>query len=117
MRFSYVWPIRFCELNEKLPKRLHAGKCKNLSQGGIKISSLAPLERNAVALVDLDLKALSLRIRTDEIILVRDKHILAEVAWRHLNLETSLFETGLRFIETTRQREFESFIAQASIIN
>ena len=115
-RLSYVWPVRFCELTGNPPKLLHFGKCKNLSQGGIKISALTPLERSAIALLDLDLNALSLRIRTDEIILVSDKHILVEVAWRHLNLQTGLFEAGLRFLEARKIRKYASFIERATSI-
>ena len=113
LRFSYVWPIRFCDLSTHLPKSLHHGRCKNLSQGGLKINSVAPLERHSIAIVDLDVHALSVLIRTDELLLISDRRILAEVAWRHLNLETGLFEAGLRFVEAKRQEEFEDLISRA----
>ena len=117
LRFSYVWPLRFCQLNTSSPLALQLGKCKNLSQGGLKINALTPLERRAVAVVDLDLNPLSVSIRTDGILLIANRRILVEVAWRHLNLETGLFEAGLRFIEIDRKREFETLIGRAVAIS
>ena len=93
---------------------LQIGKCKNVSRSGMRITALEPLERNTTALVDVDLEKLPPQIQTQELLLASEKRILAEVAWRNLNLETGLFEAGLRFIEADRRQEFESAIAQAA---
>ena len=115
-RFSCVWDIRFCELGGKTIKSLQAGKCKNLSQGGMKITALQPLEPNTVVLLELNTDRLATHIRTKEILFASPDHLLAEVAWRHLNLETGLFEAGVRFLEADERDRYESHIAQASTL-
>ena len=116
-RITYVWPIRFCELNGKPSALLHIAKSKNLSQSGMKITSIVPLERNAIALLDLNGEALAENISVDEILMVLEGRVLVEVAWRHLNLESRLFEAGLRFIEKKKRRDYETLIARAAAIN
>jgi hypothetical protein len=113
-RVSYLASIRFSELASDPPKAFYAGKVKNLSRGGMKISALAPLERRSIILVDLDLKTILEMIRTKQILSISDRRILAEVAWRHLNLQTGLFEAGLRFLEPRDRTEYECAIAQAA---
>lgn len=116
LRFSYVWPIRFCEFNTNSPSALQTGRCKNLSRGGLKIHALTPLERHSVAVIDLDLNSLSVLIPTDEILIISERKLLAQVAWRHLNLNTGLFEAGLQFVESKRREEFEDLIERAVAI-
>src|SRR3989344_5871753 len=113
-RISCAWPIRFSKMNGKLRPPLQIGKCKNISQSGMKITALEPLERNAKALIDVDLEKLPPQIQTQELLLASERRILAEVAWRHLNLETGLFEAGIHFIEADRREECESLVVQAA---
>lgn len=100
---------------------------KNLGQGGAKITALPPLTPQGKILIRLNLKPLSVVIDTRDFLFVSTgpsfedsgeepegiRQILAEVAWRHLNLETGLFEAGLRFIEGWRRRDYESYITSA----
>jgi len=112
-RRSLFTSLRFLEMNGKPSKGLHHAKSKNVSKSGMKITSMAPLERNSVALLDLDLSAIARQVREAELLLVSHRRILAEVKWRTLNLQTGLFESGLQFIDPARRREFETQIAQA----
>ena len=109
LRLSYVWPVRFCEADNKSVAPSHPGKCKNLSQGGMKITALQPLKRDTTILMDTDLNRLSIHIRLKDILIASKERLLAQVAWRHLNLETGLFEMGLRFIQAHRRREFGGY--------
>ena len=117
VRYLCAWRVRFCELNsnnrnEATPP-LHLGKCKDLSQCGMKISSFQPLSRNAIVLLEVDLNLFAKHIKTDNLLLVSENRILAEVRWRHLNLETRLFEAGLEFLEARRELDYQEFIKQA----
>ena len=129
-RFPFSASIRLRELNEAVEgipikeKLSHIAKIKNLGQGGVKIRALPPLTPQGKVLIRLNLKPLSVLIDTQDFLFVSPselsvdkehsiddgKQILAEVAWRHLNLETGLFEAGLRFIEGGRRRDYESYI-------
>src|SRR3989338_8970614 len=113
-RIPCILPVRFSELNGKPSKLLHAAKSKNLSQSGMKITSIVPLERNAIVLLDLNWKALAATVPMNDILMISDGRILVEVAWRHLNLDSRLFEAGLRFIENKKRQNFEALIARAS---
>lgn len=111
-RVSYVWPVQFSEVNGKTLTPFRPGKSKNLSQGGMKITVLHPLNRDTAVLLDTNLDRLSIHIKLKDILVVSKARILAEVAWRHLNLETGFFETGFLFVHTHRRQEFESLMAQ-----
>jgi len=79
----------------------------------MKISSFQPLSRNAIVLLEVDLNLFAKHIKTDNLLLVSENRILAEVRWRHLNLETRLFEAGLEFLEARRELDYQEFIKQA----
>ncbi len=134
-RFPFISPVRLKELNEaangipRKSKRGCAAKIKNLGQGGAKITALAALMPQSKVLMDANLKSLSIVIDTRNLLFVSvpqdsyhkqtaetpksEKQILTEVAWRYLNLQTGLFEAGLRFIEEWRRRDYESYITSA----
>ncbi|MBI4395270.1 MAG: PilZ domain-containing protein [Candidatus Omnitrophica bacterium] len=112
-RVHYVWPIRFRELNGRPTPLLHAAQSKNLSQSGMKITSIVPLQRNAITLLELNLKSLAVIVPADDILMIDERHILVEVVWRRLNLESRLFETGLRFLERKRRCDYEALISRA----
>ena len=116
VRYLCAWQVKFCELDANSPKALHLGKCKNLSQGGLKITSFQPLSRNAIVLLEVDLNPFAKHTKLDNIIRISKNRILAEVRWRHLNLETRLFEAGLEFLEARREREYQEFIMRAKAI-
>jgi len=78
----------------------------------MEMTSIIPLTPKRFVLVDLDLKALEAIVPAKNLFLVSGKHILTQVEWRHLNLETSLFEAGLKFIEASRAEEFELVFKQ-----
>ncbi len=82
----------------------------------MKVTSLGSMERHSKALVDLGLKQLTELIRPSKAILIAGKRLLAEVAWRRLNLETGLFEMGLRFIQESERLNYVSLIAHAQNI-
>ncbi|MBI1977886.1 MAG: hypothetical protein HYS55_03955 [Candidatus Omnitrophica bacterium] len=116
VRFPCAWRIRFVELGEKLPKTFHLGKCKNVSERGLKITSLQPLSRKAVVLLEADLNLFAKHIKTDHLLKISDNRILAEVRWRHLDLDTRLFEAGLEFIEEGKRKEHGLFVTLANVI-
>lgn len=123
-RFPFVSPVRLKELNEARngipakPKSGCAAKIKNLGQGGVKITALPAFMPQTKVLMDANLKSLSIVIDTRDLLVVSvsqdaSRKILTEVIWRNLNLETGLFEAGLRFIEEWRRRDYESYIISA----
>lgn len=117
VRFPHSFALKICELPPRTegtsPAQFHAAKSKNVSRGGMKISTLATLERHSNALIDVNLRQLERLIGEQTAILIGGKWLLARVAWRKLNLETGLFELGLRFIEERERPEFESVISRA----
>ncbi|MBI4373197.1 MAG: PilZ domain-containing protein [Candidatus Omnitrophica bacterium] len=116
-RVHYVWPVRFRELNGKPTSLFHAARSKNLSRGGMKITSIVPLERNAIVLLNLNWKSLAVIVPADDILILSEGHILAEVAWRHLNLESRFFETGLKFVEKKERTNYEALISRANALS
>ena len=119
-RFPCNWPLRICELgtngNQQKTKKFNPAKSKNLSKSGIKITTLAPLERHSNALLDIPESQIGDLLDADHIVFVAKKRLLAEVAWRRLNLETGLFEAGLRFIEENERDGYRPVIARAHLI-
>jgi hypothetical protein len=113
-RFPCSLDIRFYELGrgEKAGYAFHTAKCKRLDQSGMEVTSIIPLTPGRFVLVDVNLKVLEIHIPTKNILILSGKHLLTEVEWRHLNLETSLFEAGLNFIEASRSEELEPVLAQ-----
>ncbi|HLD56031.1 MAG TPA: hypothetical protein VJA00_00270 [Candidatus Omnitrophota bacterium] len=111
---SCSWSIRFYELgrDKQTNRTFHAAKCKSMDQNGMEMTSIIPLTPKRFVLVDLDLKALEAIVPAKNLFLVSGKHILTQVEWRHLNLETSLFEARLKFIEVSRAEEFELVFKQ-----
>ena len=116
VRYPCAWGIKFCELGEKPSKLLHVGKCKNLSGSGMKLSSLEPLSRKAIVLLELNVNLIEKHVKLKNILQISENRILAEVTWRHLNLDTGVFEAGLRFLETRKRNDYESLIAKANAI-
>lgn len=96
-----------------MEKPPYAAKIKNVGKGGIKISLLAALEKNAHTLLFLDIAKLDSYIDREKLLAISDNRLLAQVAWRKLNLNTGLFEAGLRFIEESERKDFESVIELA----
>ena len=82
----------------------------------MKITALEPLSRKAVVLVEFDPNLFSKHVNLERILRITENRLLAEVAWRHLNLETGVFEAGLSFIEASKYNEYESLIAQANAV-
>ena len=116
VRYPSGWRVRFYNLNTNPSKKIFLGRCKNLSQGGMKITCLEPLEREAIVLLEADLNLLAKHIKVNHLLQIKENRILAEVKWRHLNLETTLFEAGLEFIEVSQAKEFETSVTQASAL-
>ena len=77
----------------------------------MRVVSLQPLARDTVALVEIDTNLLAKHIQIKNILRISERRILTKVAWRRLNLETRLFEAGLRFIDTSKRGAYESFTA------
>ena len=115
VRFPSAWRIRLAELGDK-PSFLRLGRCKNLSQGGMKISCLEPFKPGAIVVLEADLNLLARHIRVNHLLQVAENRILAQVCRRSLNLETRLFEAGLEFIQTNKTKEFETFVTRAGAI-
>ena len=117
-RFSYVWPMRICELGPHTngTKPFHPAKSRDLGQGGMRITSPTSFKINSAALIDLDLNRLILFISIQSFLITPTKRILTEIVWRRLDLETGLFETGLRFIEEEEQAKYAPFIGRANEI-
>lgn len=117
VRYPCAWKVKFCELsNSELPEFLHTGKCKNISQSGMKITSFHALQRNAFVLVQFDLLLFSKHIKLDLILKITQNRLLARVVWRHLNLETQIFEAGLEFLLETQRAKCKYLIDQACLI-
>ena len=112
VRFPCGWKIKFCDVREENPRFNH-GKCRDLSQGGMKLSAFQPLKRKSVVLVEIDPDLFSVHIQLEPILKISENRILAEVAWRHLNLETGLFEAGLEFLKES-QRKFHQADLEAA---
>ena len=83
----------------------------------MKITCLESLERGAVILLEVDLNLLAKHIKVDHLLQIKENRILAEIKWRHLNLETRLFEAGLEFIQTSQAKECEPSIIRAKAIS
>ncbi len=120
VRYVCAWKIKFCELDEKntpegIPT-LHTGKCKDLSQGGIKISSFQPLKRNAFAMIEFDSALFSKHIQLESILKTAQNRLLAKVMWRHLNLETQIFEAGLEFLKESDRLKYKNLIDQVKAV-
>ncbi len=82
----------------------------------MKIAALQPVSRKAIVLVDFDPNLFSKYVKLKNILRVAENRLLAEVAWRHLNLGTGVFEAGLSFLEARKHDEYESLIAKAGAI-
>ncbi len=115
VRFACAWKIKFCDLRESNPV-FHHGKCRDLSQGGMKLAAFQPLKRKSVVLIEIDSSLFSMHIKLNSILKVSENRILAEVAWRHLNLETGLFEAGLEFLEEAQRSNYLADIEKATSI-
>ena len=121
VRFPGAWKIRFCMLTEKngeiktaaTPFKFHSGKCKDLSQGGLKLISLEAVPRNAILLVEFDPNLFSKHITLERLLRVEKGKLIAKVVWRSLDLNTSLFHSGLHLIEIGKRSEYEPFVALA----
>ena len=116
VRYPCAWQVQFRELDANSPKTFHMGKCKNVSQGGLKITSFQPLSRNAIVLLEADFNLFAKYIKLGDILCVSENRVLARVRWRHLNLETRLFEAGLEFLDARRERDYHEFIMRAQAI-
>ncbi len=116
VRFPCAWKIKFCDLGENQPKTLHHGKCRNLSQGGMKMSAVQPLKRNAIILLEIDSNLFSVHIKLNSILKISKNHLLAQVAWRHLNLETGLFEAGIQFLEESQRHRYQAELEKAALV-
>lgn len=115
VRFPCAWKIKFWDLDANKPEIYH-GKCRNLSQGGMKISAFQPLKRKSIVLIEIDPDLFSVHINLNQILKISENHIMAQVAWRHLNLETGLFEAGVEFIEERQRLYYLSDIERAALI-
>lgn len=82
----------------------------------MKITGFHPLKRNSIVLIEIDPNLFSVHINLNQILKISVNHILAQVAWRHLNLETGLFEAGAEFIEEKQRLYFLSDIEKAALI-
>ena len=116
VRYPCRWLIRFIELKPQPLEKFHIGKCKNVSQGGIKITSFQPLERHTPILVEMDANLLAKHVEVSELLWIGKNRFLAEVMWRHLNLETRLFEAGIQFVQARKHHQYESLIKYAETL-
>ena len=82
----------------------------------MKVAALQPLSRKAIVLIEFDPNLFSKYMKFKNILCVTENRFLAEVTWRHLNLETGVFEAGLSFLEASKRNKYESLIAQANAI-
>lgn len=109
-RHSFSWPVKICPLESssqtKKEKPSFTAKIKNISKGGIKISLLTALEKDSHTLLILDLSKLDAYLDRNNLLKISDNRILAQVVWRKLNLNTGLFEAGLKFIEESEREDF-----------
>ena len=108
------WTIRFRELgrDKQTNGTFHLAKCKGADQNGMEITSITPLTPKRFALVEVDLKVLEAIVPVKNLLVVSGSQILTQVERRHLNLETSLFEAELKFIDASRAEEFELVFKQ-----
>ena len=112
VRFPCAWKIKFCELNSS-NSEFHHGKCRNLSQGGMKLNGFQPLKRKAIVLIEIDPNLFSIHINLSQILKISAGRILGHVAWRHLNLETGLFEAGIEFLQENQRNFYPTEIEKA----
>lgn len=115
VRFPCGWKIKFCDVREANPHFNH-GKCRDLSQGGMKLTAFQPLKRKSVVLLEIDSDLFSVHIQIDPILKISENRILAEVVWRHLNLETGLFEAGLEFLKESQRKYYQADLEAAAQI-
>lgn len=99
VRLPCEWPVKLHETGGSSAKKSYSAKCKDLSAGGIKVTSLSSLERHSKTIIDIDRAKLASLIRSKKMESDEKNKVLAEVVWRRLNLQTGLFEMGLRFLE------------------
>ena len=82
----------------------------------MKIASLEPVSRKAIVLIEIDPHLFSKHVKLEHILCTKKNRILTEVTWRHLNLDTGVFEAGLFFLKERDRRQYELLIAQANAI-
>ncbi|OGW90259.1 MAG: hypothetical protein A3A73_00690 [Omnitrophica bacterium RIFCSPLOWO2_01_FULL_50_24] len=116
-RIPCLVPLRFSPLSGTLAKPLHIGRSKDVSSGGMKLTAMTPLERNSVALLDFDTSKITAHVEIEKILTISARRVIVEVVWRKLNLDTGLFDAGVRFIERTRANEFEDHILKAKTLD
>lgn len=83
----------------------------------MKITGFQPLKRKSIVLIEIDPNLFSVHINLNQILKISGNQILAQVVWRHLNLETDLFEAGVEFIEEKQRLYYLSDIEKTSLIN
>jgi hypothetical protein len=108
---------RFTEMNGKLKPPTQLANAKDISKGGVKITSMTPLTRNRFAVLELGENLISEHVDKANVLVISKKRILAKVVWRKLNLDTGLFDNGLQFICDEKRKDFELEISKAIKLN
>lgn len=80
----------------------------------MKLTAFQPLKRKSAVLLEISSDLFSVHIRLNPIIKISENRILAEVAWRHLNLETGLFEAGLEFLQENERKYYQADLEAAA---
>ncbi len=80
------------------------------------MAALQPVSRKAIVLIEIDPNLFARHIKLRDILRVTENRVLTEVAWRHLNLETGVFEAGLSFLEESKRDKYESLLALTTAI-
>ncbi|PIQ86646.1 MAG: hypothetical protein COV74_03890 [Candidatus Omnitrophica bacterium CG11_big_fil_rev_8_21_14_0_20_45_26] len=98
VRLTLDQPLRFRTINPLFIKEFQVGRAKNISQDGALFKTVTPPPRKSYILLDIDLSQLNEQIRLDKHLVVMNHKIVGKVMRIHLNLETGLFDVGVRFV-------------------
>ena len=83
----------------------------------MKLTAFQALKRKTIVMLEIDSNLFSIHIKLNTILKISDNRILAQVAWRHLNLETGLFEAGVEFLQESQRGVYQSDLEKAATIS
>ncbi len=82
----------------------------------MKLTAFQALKRKSIVLLEIDPNLFSVHIKLNTILKASDNRILAHVSWRHLNLETGLFEAGIEFLLENQRNYYPTELEKAAAI-
>jgi len=76
----------------------------------MKISTMSSFDPRTVVLLDISKTFLSEKIKVNDLLRVTKNEVLAQIAWRSLDLERGIFNIGLEFLFESVRSDYESYL-------